>query len=138
MSVKSRKLTGKARKAASTAKEAIAKVPGPSSNPATNLLILDVAMRGASMMVGRGIEQGVLRARFDPDTAADIVKGRSFIHSMAATSAARIATRSLPGFLLVTSGLLAKAVIDRGFSRRESVRRGEAQLAKRAENGRED
>jgi len=38
----------------------------------------------------------------------------------------------LPGFVLVTGGLLAKAVFDRSFSRRESVRRGEQELAEQA------
>lgn len=134
MSVKPRKLKSAARKAASKTKSALAEVPGPSSNPATNLLILDIAMRGASMIFGRTIEKAVLSARYRPEKAADIVKGRTLVHSMAATSAARMATRSVPGFLLVTGGLLAKAVFDRSLSRREAVRRGEKALADRAEN----
>jgi hypothetical protein len=124
----------RARRALQSTKQTIAKVPGPSNNPATNLLILDVAMRGASMIFGRGMEKALLRARYDPSKAADIVKGRSLVQSMAATGAARMATRSVPGFLLVTGGLLAKAVFDRSFSRHESVRRGERQLAEQAQN----
>jgi hypothetical protein len=122
------------RKALDSTKGTIAKVPGPSNNPATNLMILDVAMRGASMIFGRGMEKALLRARYDPDKASDIVKGRSLVQSVAATGAARMATRSVPGFLLVTGGLLAKAVFDRSFSRRESVRRAEQQFAKQAQN----
>jgi len=121
-----------ARRAARKTKGVIATVPGPSNNPATNLLIMDVAMRGASMIFGRAMEKALLRARYNPDKAADIVKGRSLVQSMAATGAARMATRSVPGFLLVTGGLLAKAVLDRSFSRRESVRKGERQLADQA------
>ena len=116
------------------AKRALANVPGPSSNPATNLLIIDVAMRGASMVFWRGMEKALLRARYNPDKASDIVKGRSMIQSAAATGAARLATRSVPGFLLVGGGLIAKAIFDRSLSRRESTRRGEEQFAEQAAN----
>jgi hypothetical protein len=137
MSVKPRKLKSTARKAAAKTKGTLAKVPGPSSNPATNLLIMDVAMRGLSMLVGRGIEKALLSTRYNRDKAADIVKGRPLIQSMAATGAARMATRSVPGFLLVTGGLLAKSLLDRSMGRRESVRRGEQQFAAQAENAEE-
>ena len=51
---------------------------------------------------------------------------------MAATGAARIATRSVPGFLLVTGGLLVKAAFDRSQSLRKARRAGEQQLAEQA------
>jgi hypothetical protein len=138
MAVRTPKLKSAARKAAATTKTAIAKVPGPSNNPATNLLIMDVAMRGASMIAGRAMEKALLSARYSGEKAADIVKGRTLIQSMAATGAARMATRSIPGFLLVTGGLLAKAIFDRSFSRRESVRRGEQTLSEQAANAPEE
>jgi hypothetical protein len=115
------------------ARGALGKVPGPSSNPATNLLIIDVAMRGASMMFWRGMEKALLRTRYNREKASDIVKGRSMIQSAAATGAARVASRSVPGFLLVGGGLLAKAIFDRSLKRRDSVRRGEKQLAEQAQ-----
>lgn len=123
-----------ARKAARRTKNTLAKVPGPSSNPATNLLIMDVAMRGVSMITGRAVETALLRMRYSDGKAADIVKGRTMVRSMAATSAARVATRSVPGFLLVTGGLLAKAIFDRSLGRRESIRRGEESFEKQADN----
>ncbi len=126
------KLKSTARKAARSTKGAIAKVPGPSNNPATNLLILDVAMRGASMIAGRAMEKALLSARYSGRKASDIVKGRTMLKSLAATGVARVATRSVPGFLLVTGGLLAKAVFDRSLGRREAVRRGERDLADQA------
>jgi len=132
MSVKPSNLKSSARRTARKAKGALSNVPGPSNNPATNLLIIDVAMRGASMVFWRGMEKALLRTRYDRDKARDIVRGRSVIQSAAATGAARMATRSVPGFLIVTGGLLAKAVFDRSFRRRESVRRGERQFAEQA------
>lgn len=134
MGVKPPRVKSAARKAARSTKNTLAKVPGPSSNPATNLLIMDVAMRGVSMVTGRAIEKALLRMRYPDAKAADIVKGRTMVRSMAATSAARMATRSVPGFLLVTGGLLAKAVFDRSLGRRESVRRGEESFEKQADN----
>ena len=138
MAAKAPNLKSAARRAAARTKSTLAKVPGPSNNPATNLLIMDVAMRGASMIFGRAVEKALLRARYNPDKAADIVKGRSMVQSMAATGAARMATRSVPGFLLVTGGLLAKAIFDRSLSRRESVRRGEKAFSEQAANAPEE
>ena len=138
MTSKAPKLKSVARKARTQTKRALAKVPGPSNNPATNLLIMDIAMRGASMIAGRAMEKALLSARYSGEKAADIVKGRSMVQSMAATGAARMATRSVPGFLLVTGGLLAKAIFDRTLSRREAVRRGEETFAEQAANAPEE
>src|SRR5688572_4018309 len=133
MAVKTPPVRSTARKVRARTKSALAKIPGPSTNPATNLVILDVAMRGASLMAGRAMERALLRTRYQREKAHDIVKGRTMLASLTATGAARIATRSVPGFLLVAGGLFARAVIDRSLSRRESVRRGERQLAEQAE-----
>jgi hypothetical protein len=110
-------------------------VPGPSTNPATNLLILDIAMRGASLLAARAVEQAALRLRYKPGTADDIVEGRSLVAMLAATSAARVATRSVSGLLLVTGGLLAKTLIDRSLRPRDARRKGERKLAARAAKG---
>ena len=88
MTLKS-KVRSTARKVSGKVKDTAEAIPGPSPNPATNLLIMDIAMRGASMIAGRAIQRALLGARYDADTAADIVKGRSMIQSMTATSAAR-------------------------------------------------
>jgi hypothetical protein len=137
MSVRSttRKLKGKT---VGKARNALAKVPGPSTNPATNLIILDVAMRGAAFVASRSVEKALLRTRYQRQKANDIIDGRGFFASMTATSAARLASRSLPGFLLVAGGLLAKTALDRSESRRKARREGERQLAKQAERADED
>jgi len=132
------KIKSTARRAASKTKSVIAKAPGPSTNPATNLLIFDVAMRGASMIAGRAVERALLRARYPDRKAEDIVAGRTLLQSMTANGAARMASRSVPGFLLVAGGLVAKAIFDRSFSRRESVARGEKALAEQAANAPEE
>ena len=108
-------------------------VPGPSSNPATNLLIMDIVMRGASLLAARAVERAALRLRYKAGRADAIVEGRSTISTLAATGAARVATRSVPGLLLVTGGLLAKTLIDRSLRPRTARRRGDRQLADQAE-----
>jgi len=74
----------------------------------------------------------LLSARYSGRKAGDIVQGRTFVQSMAANAAARTATKSIPGFLLVGGGLLAKTIFDCSFRKRESVARGERQLAEQA------
>lgn len=130
-----RKLKGKA---VERTKGSLAKVPGPSTNPATNLIILDVAMRGAAFAASRGVERALLRTRYQRQEANDIIKGRGLLASMAATGAARMATRSVPGFLLVAGGLFVKAALDRSQSRRKARRKGERQLTEQAKRGREE
>lgn len=112
-------------------------VPGPSPNPATNLLIADVAVRGAGIVFRHAIERVLLRARFDPDEAKEIVEGRTLGRSLITHAAARVATRSLPGFLAVAGGLAAKAVVDRSIGKRKARRTGDKQLARKARRGRD-
>lgn len=125
------------RRAVKRARTKIRNVPGPSSNPATNLLIADVAVRGVSMIMRQGMERALLRARFDPDKARDIIQGRTMSRTLVSAVVARVATRSVPGLLLVGGGLLAKAAFERG-GRRRSQRKGDAQLSEMAKKGAED
>jgi len=127
--------TGRAvRRALVRTRGGLGKVPGPSTNPATNLLIADIAIRGASRLFRRTVEIGLLRAKFPPEKARDIVEGRTLGQTLVSAGIARVATRSLPGALLVAGGLFAKAVFDRSLSRRESSRRGEQALDNQADN----
>lgn len=107
-------------------------VAGPSTNPATNLLIANIAMQGIAMLARRSAERGLLRKRFGPDAAHDIIKGRGLVTSMVTTAAARAATRSVPGFLVVSGGLLAKTVFDRARKRRNARREGDVKLLEQA------
>lgn len=125
---------GRIKRALTTVQPARHTIPGPSTNPSTNLMIASVAMRSASMLLRRGAERQLLRARFDGDQANDIVKGRSFAGSMLTTAAARLATRSVPGFLVVTGGLLAKTIFDRSLKRRDATKKGDKALLEQAEN----
>ena len=109
-------------------------VPGPSTNPATNLLIQSVVLRGIGRLVRRSLEKGVLQRRYDPEVARKIVENRSMVRTLATYGVTAIATRSIPGALLVGGGLALKTLFDRSGSRRKSMREGDADLAEQADD----
>lgn len=103
-------------------------MPGPSTNPATNMLIADIALRSAGRIVRNSMQKGMLRAGFDRDQAREIVNSRTMLSSLILYGASKVATRSIPGALLVGGGLLAKTLYDRGLSKREARRQGIEQI----------
>lgn len=107
---------------------------GPSTNPATNLLIQDIALRAGGRLMRHTLEKGVLRGRYGGSGAKAIVENRSVIHTMIGSMLARYATRSLPGAVLIGGGLIAKTLYDRGRSKRAARRSGDATLKKMAED----
>lgn len=121
-------------KALAKTRGGIRKVPGPSPNPATNLLVADIAMRTAMRLFRRTLEKGLLHARFDPAKAHEIVEGRTLGKTLVSAAAARMATKSIPGALLVGGGILGKALLDRSISRRKAARKGDRELEEQAED----
>ena len=132
------RLTRKGGRAVKTAlhktRSGIEKVPGPSPNPATNVLIAEILVRSAGRLARRTMEKGLLKARFEREQAVAIIEGRGLAHTLVSTTVARVATRSVPGALLVGGGLLAKTLFDRSVSRRKARRRGRKALAEQAAN----
>ncbi|MHA7819910.1 MAG: hypothetical protein ACX930_09720 [Erythrobacter sp.] len=90
-------------------------VPGPSTNPATNLLIADIVVRGASRLLRDNVEQRVAKASYgDDERAREVLDGRTLLTSLGLYAVSRLATRSKTGLMVVTGGLLAKTLYDRG------------------------
>jgi len=85
----------------------------PSPNPATNLLLADLALRGGGQLLRHAVERGLLGKSYTPEKAKSLIKGRSMGQTLIGTAIARIATRSVPGALIVGGGLLAKTLYDR-------------------------
>lgn len=127
-----------AQRAAAKTRKGIQKVPGPSPNAATNLMIAEIAVASAGRIARRSMEKGLLKAKFEREQAVAIVEGRGMAHTMITAAIARVATRSLPGALLVGGGLFAKVVFDRSLSRRKSRRRGDEEIERRAEHTDDD
>ncbi|WFL76272.1 hypothetical protein P7228_09705 [Altererythrobacter arenosus] len=108
-------------------------MPGPSTNPATNILIADIVLRGAGRIMRNSMQKGMLRAGYDRETAREMINNRTMASSLILYGASKIATRSIPGALLVGGGLIAKTLYDRGLSKREARRRGEKQIEQMTE-----
>ncbi len=116
------------------AKGVIAKVPAPSPNPMTNLIITDIALRAGGTLLRHTLERGAVGAKIGAKKAGNVVKGRSMFQTLVGTAVARIATRSVPGAILVGGGMLAKTLYDRRRSKQAQVE-GQVALEEQAERG---
>lgn len=96
--------------------------PGPSPNPTTNRLIADVVLRGASVLFNRGLEEQLRKAHVNPAAVKRALGGKTMGKSLATYAATKLATRSIPGLLVVGGGLMAKTIYDRRAARRKAVR----------------
>lgn len=92
----------------------IAGLPLPSPIAGTNLMIANIVLRAASGLLRNRLEKGLLVASYDKAKADRLVDGRTVVMSVALWGASRIATRSPVGLALVTGGLAAKVLYDRG------------------------
>ena len=105
------------------------RVPMPSSNPATNLMIADIVVRGASTLLRKSVNKRVVGASSDgasangAETAQKALDGRTILTTIGLYGASKLATRSLPGLALVTGGLVVKTLYDRGKARQTRKRR---------------
>lgn len=100
----------------------------PSPNPATNLLIADIVVRGASSLLRKKIEERVVKASFKDETEAErLLEGKSVASTLALYGASKLATRSPIGLGLVASGLVAKTLYDRGKARQRRKRKSPEQ-----------
>ncbi|WP_240654534.1 hypothetical protein [Croceicoccus ponticola] len=100
----------------------------------TNLIVTDIALRGAGRLARHFTEKTLLRTRYTKDDAEKVVEGRSMIQTLAAVAVARIATRSLPGAIIVGTGILGKTLLDRSKGKREARAEGEKQMRERMAN----
>lgn len=94
----------------------------PSPNPATNLVIADVVLRGAGLLLRRRLEKGLLTRQLAADQARRMVDNRGVVSTVALWGASRLATKSPLGLVVVAGGLAAKVFYDRG-KRLEAKRR---------------
>lgn len=116
------------------AKGVIAKVPAPSPNPMTNLIITDIALRAGGTLLRHTLERGAIGAKVGAKKAGRIVKGRSMIQTLVGTAVARIATRSVPGAIVVGSGMLIKTLVDRKRAKQAQIE-GAVAVEEQAERG---
>ena len=127
-----------AKKPKALAKEVAAKAESASPNPMTNLVLADVALRGGGRLLRHLVERTLLQTKYTPGKAKAIVKGRSMSQTLIGTALARVATRSVPGALVVGGGLLAKTLYDKRRGKAAARAEGKAAVDKQAEKGRDD
>lgn len=128
------KTSAKARAGVTGAADA-AKANPPSPSPMTNMILADVVMRGGGSILRRAVEASLLgKALGSPVKAKRIIKGRSMTQTLVGTALARIATRSIPGALIVGGGLLAKTLYDRKRGQ-AAAEDGEKAVEKQARRG---
>ncbi len=101
---------------------------GPSTNPATNLIIADIVLRGLARVARDSAHKGMLRTQYSRDKAKDLVDNQSLLHTLTIYGITKVATRSVPGALLIGSGLIAKTLYDRGRTRRLTKRTGKKKI----------
>lgn len=107
-------------------------VPGPTENPATNLMLADVVMRMGSYLLRGGVEKAFLKKRYDDETVKDIKQNRSIVRTLSSIAVAKFATRSVPGAAIVGTGILGKVLYEHSKARRSQKREGDAQLIRQA------
>jgi hypothetical protein len=131
-----RKAGTAARTTADKAGTAIKESKGFSPNPMTNLIVADVALRAGGRLLRHVVERTLLGVKYPPDKARDIVKGRSMAQTLVGTAVARVATRSVPGALLIGGGLIAKALYDRSQKRSKAKAEGDSAVDEQADAAR--
>lgn len=82
---------------------------------ATGLVIADIALRGGNKLLKHTVDR-VVSATAPGDPAGP--RKRSLIGRLVGVAAVRIATRSVPGAIVVGGGLVAKTLYDRKRRRR--------------------
>lgn len=107
-----------------TEPEASDHAPRISPNPATNLLVFEVLVGAITRFSRDTAGKALLGKQFDPQTAKKAAKQRSKTQKLATLAASKVASRSLPGFALVSTGLIAKTLFDRSQNRRKALAKG--------------
>ena len=107
-------------------------IPGPTEDPATNFLMADMAIRAGSYLARRSVEKGLLANRYGKDTAHKIVQNKTLKQTAVSWVLARIATKSVPGAIVVGGGALAKTLLDRRRNRHKAKAEGDAELIDQA------
>ncbi|MDP3549379.1 MAG: hypothetical protein Q8R81_03175 [Novosphingobium sp.] len=130
-------MTKSGKKVIAAAKTVASKVPAPSPNPMTNLILADIALRAGGALLRRGVEKGLVGGAMGATKAGRIIKGRSMMQTLVGTALARVATRSVPGAIVVGGGLVAKSLYDRN-QKRKAKAVGAAAIEDQAERGEAD
>ena len=128
-----RRITVKAKAPVATGKPGT--IEDASPNPMTNLILTDLLLRGGGQILRHAVEAALLSTKYDKSKAKKIIKGRSLTQTIISTAVARIATRSVPGAIVVGGASLAKLLYDRRRGKRAAQIEGQKDVAEQAAKG---
>jgi len=132
------KLGSTTRKAKDTARSKVAQSPILSPDPATNIAIADILVRAGGRLLRHTVERTLLSSVYDKEKARNLISGRSMKKTLINTAIARVATKSVPGALIVGGGYLVKALLDRQKGKRAARLEGQAEVDRQAAEGAKD
>ena len=95
-------------------------------------MMADVVIRAGSYVARRAIKKGILRGRYGKDVAKNIVQNKTLGQSLVSFGLAKLATKNLPGAVIVGGGALVKTLYDRRKSRGRQRREGDRELIEQA------
>lgn len=84
-----------------------------SANPVASLLLADLVLRGGGELLRHVVEKALLAPQVGKDRAERHVKSRTMAQTLLSAAVARVATRSVPGAIMMGGAVLAKALYDR-------------------------
>ena len=102
------------------------RVPLPSPDAGTNLVITDLVLRAAGGLLRDRVEKGLLSQSYDKNRAHKLVEKRGIVSSLALYGASRLARKSPLGLAVVVGGMAAKVFYDRGKRVETASRRTKA------------
>ncbi len=89
-------------------------VAGPSPDPVTNLVLADIVLRGAGALARHGVERALVGRGYTPEKGKAVLdQKRTLGQTLIGAALSRVATRSVPGAIVVGGGMLAKTLYDR-------------------------
>lgn len=115
---------------ADRASEAPEPVAQPTSHPLVKLILGGIALRGGDSLLRRAVDRGLLGLDPGSAVAKAVGKRRSVGQTLIGTAIVRVATRSVPGAILVGGGLLVKTLYDRKRDRQAAGKPQDKQLRK--------
>ncbi len=85
---------------------------GAGRKTVVNILLVDILLRTGLRLGRRQFEKTLLRRNFTRQQARRIISGRPLTKSILSIVASRVASRSVPGAMLIGGGILAKLLFD--------------------------
>ncbi len=109
----------------------------PTTRPRPGEMVIDIALHQGTQLARQAIHKRLSKMGVSSLDPATIEAGQSFSRQLMASAIARLASRSVPGTMVVGAGLLAKGLYERRRIRRDREK-AEQQAASEAAEAKAD